>query len=320
MGFEPTHRANRLTNICKPPTLPPMIQHPTNPQYIAGVSGGKDSAAALAWLVRESGIDPARITATFCDIGNDHPATLAHVEWLSQHVHPIATIYPDWQDVTDDRTGRLTFADLVRWKGFFPTAVRRYCTEILKIFPAQRFVASIRSTGRTPVVVSGVRAGESAERAQLAELELSGNLLCLEWRPLLRWSLDDVFALHTKHSIPLNPLYALGARRVGCWPCVMCNKEEMRTIVLHDPHRLDQIRELEAELSASRPGKPRTFFAIDKVPERFRDLDFLTKAGRTVRVPSIDAVARWSLTGKRARGTWQDDPDTPVGCSSGYCE
>ena len=33
----------------------------SNTIYHIGVSGGKDSAAALIWIVRESGIDPKKI-------------------------------------------------------------------------------------------------------------------------------------------------------------------------------------------------------------------------------------------------------------------
>ena len=64
-----------------------------------------------------------------------------------------------------------------------------------------------------------------------------------------------------------------------------------------------------------------TFFAMDKIPPRFRTLDFQADDGRMLKLSRIDDVVRWSLTGKRAQGKWDDEPqEAETSCQSGFCE
>lgn len=288
--------------------------------FHVGVSGGKDSGAALLFIARESGIDAAKIRASFCDIGNDHEWTIQHVKTLSDMVHPIETIYPDFCDVKDGLSGKMGFFDLAFYKHRFPSTKVRFCTEYLKIFTTQRHILKLRYEGWNVIAVSGVRADESDDRALLPEWSYSGNLFVWEWRPLIKWQLADVFAIHKRHGIPLNPLYGIGAQRVGCWPCFMSRKEEIRTIALKFPERIDQIREQEQKFEKEY-GRYSSFFAMDKVPLRFRSKAYVNSDGETIMVPTIDDVVRWSLTGDGAKGSWEDDePKEPKGCNSGYCE
>lgn len=64
------------------------------------------------------------------------------------------------------------------------------------------------------------------------------------WRPILRWTLADVIAIHRRHGITPNPLYLreAGANRVGCWPCIMCGKAELKLLSRDD----NRVRALEA--------------------------------------------------------------------------
>lgn len=279
---------------------------PDTAVYHVGISGGKDSAAALLWMVHESGIPRHRINATFCDTGHEHQHTYDQVEKLAK-VHPIEVLKPE-----------LAFAELVQKKGRFPSVKARFCTEHLKIRPTQDHVRYLQQAYSHVVAVSGVRANESAERAKYLEYDYSGDLLVLQWRPLIAWTLDDVLAIHQRYGIPMNPLYALGARRVGCWPCVLCTKQEVRLVALHAPERIERIRGMERDVSAR--GKPGTFFAYDKVPKRFRSLEIKTQAGELMKVATIDDVVRWSMTGKRAQGHYMDEEPEPVNCRSGFCE
>lgn len=163
------------------------------------------------------------------------------------------------------------------------------------------------------------RANESLERSKLLEWDYSGHLLTLQWRPLISWTIDDVIAIHAKYAIPMNPLYAAGAKRVGCFPCIMSNKPEIRMIALKFPERIDLLREQELAMGAEN-GIVSSFFARDKVPERFRSRTITTKEGEQMKVTTIDDVVRWSMTGKRAKGSWEDDQPEALNCSSGFCE
>lgn len=292
------------------PDLPPMEAPKITERTIwhVGVSGGKDSAAALLWMVRESGIDPAKIRASFCDIGNDHPWTLEHVAMLSEKVHPIETIYPE-----------LNFFDLALANKRFPQPTARFCTRQLKIEPAADYIIGLRSQGFDPIAVSGVRADESDDRKNLPGWDYSGTMLCVSWRPLIRWTLLDVLAIHARHGIPMNPLYGIGAERVGCWPCMMSRKAEIRNIALRDPSRIDLIRAQEKRMWDA--GNYGGFFQANICPTRFHSRTATNTKGEEFSYPTIDDVVRWSMTGDRAKGSWDDDPEKEaVTCKSGFCE
>jgi len=280
---------------------------PENTCFHVGISGGKDSTAVLLWMVHESGVPREKICATFSDTGNEHEWTYEQIELISKTVHPVQTLKP--------KNG---FDDMVRAHNRFPSKMVRFCTQELKIWPSQDHIKTLRVFYDEVVAVSGVRADESEDRSKLEEWDYSGNLLTVQWRPLLRWKIEDVLAIHEKYNVPLNRLYSFGARRVGCWPCIMSIKAEIRNIALNFPERIDQIRELEKEMWAK--GRQATFFASDKIPERFRSHEFVTKDGRLLKAASIDDVVKWSMTGKGAKGSYIDDPQEPIGCSSGFCE
>jgi len=279
---------------------------PENTIYHVGVSGGKDSGAVLLWMVHESGIPRHKINVTFCDTGNEHKWTYQQVEILSK-IHPIETLKPE-----------LDFYDLVRKKGVFPSARRRFCTEHLKIRPSQQHIQYLQKAYDSVVAVSGVRANESADRSTYLEWDYSGQLLTLQWRPLIQWKFEQVLAIHKKYGVPMNKLYDLGAERVGCYPCINSRKKEIRTIALNFPERIERIIDLENELWER--GKMTGFFHASSIPERFRTRPFVTKDGEAMMVARMDDVVRWSMTGKRAQGSYEDDPPEPISCSSGFCE
>lgn len=296
---------------------PPTIDGET--WFHVGVSGGKDSAAALLWLKYESGVRQDRILSTFCNIGNDHEWTIAHVQLLSERVHPIETIYPNWKDLNKE-PGKLGFFDLALHKRRFPSTKVRFCTEYLKIYPTADHLLKLKYEGKKVIAVSGVRADESDERSTLPEWDYNGNLFCYQWRPLIRWALADVLSIHERYNVPLNPLYSIGAQRVGCWPCIMSRKAEIRNIALRFPERIDEIRKAEQEFF-TRYGCYSSFFPPNKVPERFCSKDHTTKDGRKVKIATIDDVVRWAMTGDGAEGSYLDENEKePIGCSSGFCE
>lgn len=280
--------------------------------YQVGISGGKDSAALLLWMVHESGYPKEKIVATFCDTQWEEKETYAHVQWLSDNVHPITTIKAE-----------KGFADLMKHKGRFPSAKARFCTEELKMKPQRAFIKAFQDSGIEVVTHVGVRRGESVERSRLEARGFDSFMKCEVYRPLLDWSLKDVFAIHEKYNVPLNPLYAEGALRVGCGLCVMSRKSDVRRVSKKRAHCIDRIRQLENENAEN--GKVGTFFHRNTVPLRFRKKEIVTKDGREMFVASIDDVVEWSNTGFRARSSLEDQleldlEDTGFMCQSGHCE
>ncbi len=144
--------------------------------------------------------------------------------------------------VTDDGHRR---SALVRWmlaRGMFPSRTRRFCTQELKFFTARDVMREVHAGGAAPVNVLGIRADESAARSQLPERELDMDLDAMVWRPLLRWTVEDVIAIHRRHGVTPNPLYLRNATRVGCWPCIMAGKAELRLL---DEQRIRALERLE---------------------------------------------------------------------------
>jgi 3'-phosphoadenosine 5'-phosphosulfate sulfotransferase (PAPS reductase)/FAD synthetase len=272
-----------------------------------GMSGGKDSTALFLWMVHESGYPQDSLLFSFCDTGNESPLTYEFIRMLSEKIHPIVTIHPEKD-----------FYDLARHKGRFPSAKARFCTEDLKMKPTRMFVQALQEHKGAVLIHSGVRAAESQDRAKLPEREMSLYFGMEIFRPLLKWTIDDVWSIHKRYGIEPNPLYAAGCQRVGCLPCIMSRKSEIANIANKWPERIDIIREAEGSIK-KRSGQS-SLFASDKVPLRYRNVVIQTTdrpakdtpepqgqevmdlsvdkrsriPSREMRIATIDAVVEWS--------------------------
>jgi len=155
------------------------------------------------------------------------------------------------------------FLDLCLWKGRFPSTRRRFCSEELKHKPIQQQVIEPALAEYQRIVSwQGIRADESPSRAKLPMDEMdfgdaaTGAGLWIH-RPILHWTVDDVFAMHRKHGIKWNPLYEQGMGRVGCMPCIHAGKREMHEIALRFPDELARVSEWERLVSmAAKRGAP----------------------------------------------------------------
>lgn len=215
------------------------------------------------------------------------------------------------------------FLDMCLIHGRFPSKRAKFCTEELKIMPLMAHKEPIWRAGGTTFDWVGERAAESPGRAKKPMLErarvLEGTKIVN--RPIHKWSAADTFAIAERHGLRPNPLYLLGASRVGCWPCINCRKKEVRLVARHTPEKIDWMREAERLVSlvsrrdAAGGGDWATFFAADKVPG---DPDDWSRA-------AIDKVVAWAGT---ARGGRQFDmlaaieDASPLVCESEYglCE
>lgn len=238
-------------------------------RVVASISGGKDSGAMSLWL-HEQGIEHERV---FCDTGWEHPDTYAYIrETLEPAIGPIKwlraeiTLNEDVEAmarVFEARMGHYSaFVRLVLKKMMFPSRQVRFCTEDLKVMPIARHLAPMAADAPWHVVNAvGIRASESIARSQLPEWEKSNMgtakrpMQAWTWRPLHSWSPDDVVAIHKRHGLRPNPLYLLGASRVGCWPCIYARKAEIALVGVLSPAQVDIIAELERILTEWAMGK-----------------------------------------------------------------
>jgi 3'-phosphoadenosine 5'-phosphosulfate sulfotransferase (PAPS reductase)/FAD synthetase len=271
--------------------------------FVVSVSGGKDSTATVLAL-READI-PARYV--FADTGWEAPQTYDYLATLERLLGiVIARVgHPG---------GMLALADK---KAGFPSRQRRWCTEKLKADPIKTHLARLADEvdGDTVSVV-GIRAEESEKRAAMPVFECSDLWGGYVWRPLLRWTVADVLAIHHRHGVPVNPLYKLGFERVGCMPCINESKNGVRLLAEHFPERIALLREREAAYTAERARRNATGEGEFTVPRA----TFFMPRTPGVLAP-IDDVVAWSRTarGGRQLPLIQEDPDG--GCFRwGLCE
>ncbi len=314
-------------------------------QHIVSVSGGKDSAAVSLRALELAEKAGFSFRAVFADTGHEHPWTYDHVralaartggpevEWVRADLSARfrtkrETIATKWRakGVAEDRvraalsacrpTG-VPFLDLRLLKGRFPSTRARFCSQDLKRVPIDRHV-TVPALERGPVVMwTGVRADESVARARLPRVN-RGDLGEWIYRPILHWTVDDVFAIHRRHGLEPNPLYKAGCRRVGCMPCIHAAKSELRNIAARFPERIDRIEAWEAQVGQASKRGASTFFSADKTPGPH-------KRDKRLPVPGVRDVVAWSLTGRGGRQGdlfLDDEFRAPPACASEYglCE
>lgn len=267
-------------------------------RVVASVSGGKDSAAMSLYLT-ELGIDHDRV---FMDTGWEAQVTYDYLRGpLTDRLGPITEI-----------RGELDFVQLVEKKGLFPSRVMRFCTEELKVKPVQRWLTAQTEIHGECINTVGIRRAESRARSQMPEWEWSEGFDLEVWRPLIHWTAADVVEIHRRHGLAMNPLYELGASRVGCWPCIHARKAEIALVARLDPERIDLIRQLERRLNERGAERDR---AMDR-PIVPRSMFSYHSGGPHIPI-NIDEAIAW---GNSARGEWQP-PGAGDGCMRwGVCE
>jgi 3'-phosphoadenosine 5'-phosphosulfate sulfotransferase (PAPS reductase)/FAD synthetase len=225
-------------------------------RVIASISGGKDSAAMSLYL-HELGIEHDRV---FMDTSWELPPTYEYLRGeLASKIGPITWLRPALPalDAASIRRPLVRAAVeagnamviLCLTKGMFPSRVIRFCTEALKVVPMQVHLNALVASGEDVVNAVGIRAAESEARSRMTEWEWSRGFDCEVWRPLLRWSEQDVIDIHQRRGLRPNPLYLRGASRVGCGPCIYARKSEIRFLADEYSERIELLIELEAELT-----------------------------------------------------------------------
>jgi 3'-phosphoadenosine 5'-phosphosulfate sulfotransferase (PAPS reductase)/FAD synthetase len=218
---------------------------------IASMSGGKDSTA-MGLELRDRGI-PFR--PVFIDTGWESKRTYAYVrEYLPTvfgditEIRAVVDLSPALEPLAlefEERLGH--YSAMIRTiikKGMFPSRVRRFCTQELKVFTMRDYFLS-DALDADVVNAVGIRAEESKSRSSLDEWEWMNTYDCYVWRPLIRWKEQQVIDQHTRHGVLPNPHYLTGSERVGCWPCIYARKSELRGLGGQDAERVQLLADLE---------------------------------------------------------------------------
>ena len=106
---------------------------------------------------------------------------------------------------------------LVAEKGFnsFYTSVenRKECCFIRKIEPLNRALQG------ADVWITGLRAEQSENRADMPMIEWDTQKNLYKINPLMDWSFEKLETYLAEHKIPQNPLHKKGFISIGCAPC-----------------------------------------------------------------------------------------------------
>lgn len=313
---------------------------------IVSVSGGKDSTALLL-LAKEQCVE--NLQAVFADTGHEHPQTYEYIDYINEHVFPIQRVQADFSEQIQNRRKMMQrvidgthknrgkyewtpeiarkaldvlystgnpFLDMCLVHGRFPSTKVRFCTNELKRDPLiEQVQLPLLEQGHEVYSWQGVRADESLARRDLPELTDEGGGL-FSYRPILKWTVEDVFAMHRKHNVKPNPLYSQGMARVGCMPCINTRKDELLAISQRFPAEIDRVAAWEKLVAQASKTGGSSFFAATRLGAE-------SAAEVTLERHGIWAHVEWSKT---SRGGGQYDllrvqNDGPV-CSSiyGLCE
>ena len=306
---------------------------------IVNVSGGKDSTATLLLALERNA---PNLRAVFADTGHEHPFTYEYIEYLEQTLKvPIERVKGDFsrqiarkrQTVTDTweepmRSAALEvlhptgnpFLDLCLWKGLFPSSGVRFCTEFLKVKPINALQEAALETADRVVTWLGVRADESAARADALEWERefgpADDPEAGMWkhRPIVTWTAAEVFAYISSKGLRQNPLYTQGMGRVGCMPCIMVRKSELSEIAKRFPAEIDRVERWERLVAKCSKREAATFVAA-KVTNAAHKEDITTETH------GIRSAVEWANTSRGGKQFAFDFADGG-GCSSlyGLCE
>lgn len=240
----------------------------------------------IDYLERATGIPIKRVKADFSEfwprrieymrnkwlenLRNPKPKLLNKKE-VEQGADPVYEYFdPMPEDQIDELVARAVSAmekgptgnpylDLCILKARFPSRMAQFCTDELKVKPLTAYTLDLIDQFGAVESWQGVRAEESPRRAALPEREDKGGGLTI-YRPIHKWTVADVFAIHKKHGIEPNPLYKQGMNRVGCMPCVNCSKGELLEISKRFPEHIDRIEEWEKIVGAVSKRSNATFF------------------------------------------------------------
>lgn len=169
-------------------------------------------------------------------------------------------VFRPWKDEVEG------FVALYGMNGFYDSVEARHaCCHARKLQPLGRALAN------ADIWVTGLRRGQSGNRANAPLAEWDADRSLLKINPLADQSLDALQARAKADDVPVNPLHARGFPSIGCEPCT-------RAIKPGEPERAgrwwweqDERREcglhLSASVSGSRAqGQPKVTLSASSVP------------------------------------------------------
>jgi len=103
--------------------------------------------------------------------------------------------------------------------GFYESVEARHaCCHVRKLVPLAKALEG------AAIWVTGLRRGQSGNRATTPFAEYDAERHLIKVNPLADWSLDDIDAYVEAEAVPTNPLHKRGYPSIGCEPCTRAIK------------------------------------------------------------------------------------------------
>ena len=269
--------------------------------WVIGYSGGKDSTCALQliWSAVRALPEDERRKPVFVLSSDTLVETPVIVNYIDDTLAAINAAAADQnmpitaQKVVPE-TSDSFWVNLIGRGYPAPSRRFRWCTERLKIDPANAFIKNRVAEYGEVVMVLGVRSAESATRAQVMSLhKIDGTALsrhstlpgAFVFTPIEAFSVDDVWAFLLQNPSPwgsdnrdLLAMYrnaqagecplvvdkqteSCGNSRFGCWVCTVVTKDKaMEAMIDNGEEWLEPLLDLRDELAETQnPDRKREF-------------------------------------------------------------
>lgn len=269
--------------------------------WVIGYSGGKDSTCALQliWSAIRVLPEDARRKPIFVLSSDTLVETPVIVNYIDETLAAINAAAADQsmpitaQKVVPEISDSF-WVNLIGRGYPAPSKRFRWCTERLKIDPANAFIKNRVAEYGEVVMVLGVRSSESATRAQVMSLhKIEGTVLsrhstlpgAFVFTPIETFSVDDVWAFLLQNQSPwgsdnrdLLAMYrnaqagecplvvdkqteSCGSSRFGCWVCTVVTKDKaMESMIDNGEEWLEPLLDLRDELAETQnPERKREF-------------------------------------------------------------
>jgi phosphoadenosine phosphosulfate reductase len=142
------------------------------------------------------------------DTGRIFPETYkVYSSTLERYKKPIKAYFPPTAELEEllDKKGPFSFYESLE--------NRKECCYIRKVIPLKRALSG------NDIWITGLRASQSNNRADMLEFELDKGNNIVKYNPLMEWSLEQTIKYVKENNVPYNVLHDKGFVSIGCQPC-----------------------------------------------------------------------------------------------------
>ncbi|MFC3074108.1 phosphoadenylyl-sulfate reductase [Shinella pollutisoli] len=147
------------------------------------------------------------------ETGRLFPETVALIEETEERYGMTISRYHPVADDIDAYAARYGL------NGFYESVEARHaCCNVRKLKPLARALEG------AAFWITGLRRGQSGNRAQTPFAELDAERGLVKINPLADWDIERIRAYVADNAVPVNPLHARGYPSIGCEPCTRAIK------------------------------------------------------------------------------------------------